>query len=303
VPNPIGGVDITIMYPSQLTAALGTSGVDHVFYSGSGTVILPDTIENITLSGNADVQGNGLGNLMRRGSGENVLDGRGGDDTLYGDEGDDQVEGGTGNDVVSGGAGQDRVSGGSGSDNVQGGAGNDRVYGDAGRDTVSGGSGNDFVEGGSGNDRLSGAAGQDRLYGGEGRDLLAGGSGHDWLFGGSGQDTLHGGSGHDRFVFDTPLSQSSNVDVIQDFTTSEDRIALDDAVFTALGKGSAKGVTIAPDLFVTGTQAQGAEDRIIYDQATGSLYYDADGTGSTAQVKFAILNNKATLSHYDFLII
>jgi Ca2+-binding RTX toxin-like protein len=104
-------------------------------------------------------------------------------------------------------------------------------------------------------------------------------------------------------VFDTPLSQSSNVDVIQDFTTSEDRIALDDAVFTALGKGSAKGVTIAPDLFVTGTQAQGAEDRIIYDQATGSLYYDADGTGSTAQVKFAILNNKATLSHYDFLII
>jgi Ca2+-binding RTX toxin-like protein len=183
VPNPIGGVDITIMDPSQLTAALGTSGVDHVFYSGSGTVILPDTIENITLSGNADVQGNGLGNLMRRGSGENVLDGRGGDDTLYGDEGDDQVEGGTGNDVVSGGAGQDRVSGGSGSDNVQGGAGNDRVYGDAGRDTVSGGSGNDFVEGGSGNDRLSGAAGQDRLYGGEGRDLLAGGSGHTawWL--------------------------------------------------------------------------------------------------------------------------
>jgi Ca2+-binding RTX toxin-like protein len=302
-PNEQGGRDINITDPAQLTAALGTSGVDHVFYSGSGTVILPDTIENITLSGNADVQGNELGNLMRRGSGQNILDGMGGDDTLYGDEGDDQVEGGTGNDVVSGGAGQDRVSGGSGSDNVQGGAGNDRVYGDAGRDTVSGGSGNDFVEGGSGNDRLSGAAGQDRLYGGEGRDLLSGGLGNDWLFGGSAQDTLYGGSGHDRFVFDTQLNPSSNVDVIQDFTASEDHIVLEDAVFTALGKGSAKGVTIAPDLFVAGTQAQGAEDRIIYDQDTGSLYYDADGTGSTAQVKFAALTNKATLSHHDFLII
>jgi Ca2+-binding RTX toxin-like protein len=76
---------------------------------------------------------------------------------------------------------------------------------------------------------------------GESRDLLSGGSGHDWLFGGSGQDTLHGGSGHDRFVFDTELSQSSNVDVIQDFTASEDRIVLDDAVFTKVGTGSARG--------------------------------------------------------------
>jgi methionine-rich copper-binding protein CopC len=302
-PNEQGGRDITISDPAQLTASLGTSGVDHVFYSGSGTVILPDTIENITLWGNANVVGNELGNLMRRGSGENVLDGMGGNDTLYGDQSSDQVYGGSGNDVVSGGAGQDRVSGGSGSDNVQGGAGNDRVYGDAGRDTVSGGSGNDFVEGGSGVDRLSGAAGQDRLYGGEGRDLLSGGSGHDWLFGGSGQDTLHGGSGHDRFVFDTELSQSSNVDVIQDFTASEDRIVLDDAVFTKVGTGSARGVVMPAELFVAGIQAQGAEDRIIYDRATGSLYYDADGTGSAAQVKFATLSNKAALSYHDFLII
>jgi Ca2+-binding RTX toxin-like protein len=61
--------------------------------------------------------------------------------------------------------------------------------------------------------------------------------------------------------------------------------------------------SLALDLFVTGTQAQGAEDRIIYDQATGSLFYDQDGIGSAAQVKFATLTNKATLSHHDFLII
>jgi Ca2+-binding RTX toxin-like protein len=268
-PNQTGGHNITISDPSQLTTALGTSGVDHVFYSGSGTLILPDTIENITLWGTADVQGNELGNLMRRGVGQNTLNGMGGNDMLYGDQNSDQVYGGTGNDVVSGGGGQDRVFGGSGNDNVQGGSGNDRVYGDAGRDTVSGGSGNDFVEGGSGDDRLSGSSGQDRLYGGEGRDLLSGSSGHDWLSGGAGQDTLHGGAGRDRFVFDTQLSESRNVDEIQDFTASEDRVVLEDVVFTALGKGTAKGAMLAAELFVTGTAAQDAQDRIIYGRQTG----------------------------------
>lgn len=266
-PNEQGGRDITITDPSQLTASHGTSGIDHVHYSGSGTVILPDTIENITLRGSANVVGNALGNDMRSGIGQNVLNGMGGNDTLYGYHGSDWVYGGSGNDIMSGSSGQDWVYGGSGSDIVNGGSGNDWVWGDAGRDTVYGGLGNDTVSGGAGN------------------------------------DTLYGNAGRDTFVFDTKLNKSSNVDLIKNFSIRYDSIWLDNAVFTNLGRGSDKGVKLASDMFVTSTTAQDAQDRIVYDRDTGSLYYDRDGTGSAAQVKFATLSNKAKLTYHDFFVV
>jgi Ca2+-binding RTX toxin-like protein len=266
-PNASGGMDITITDPSQLTASLGTTGIDHVYYSGSGTVVQPDTIENITLRGSANVVGNALGNDMRSGVGQNVLNGMGGNDTLYGYHGSDWVYGGSGNDIMSGSSGQDWVYGGSGRDTVNGGSGNDWVWGDAGRDTVYGGLGNDTVNGGAGN------------------------------------DTLYGNAGRDTFVFDTKLNQTSNVDLIKNFSIPYDSIWLDNAVFTKLGKGSAKGVKLASDMFVTSTTAQDAQDRIVYDRDTGSLYYDRDGTGSAAQVKFATLSNKAKLTYHDFFVV
>ena len=54
-----------------------------------------------------------------------------------------------------------------------------------------------------------------------------------------------------------------------------DRIALDDAVFTGLGLGA-----LNANAFVIGTAAADADDRIVYDSATGALSFDADGTGA-----------------------
>lgn len=39
--------------------------------------------------------------------------------------------------------------------------------------------------------------------------------------------------------------------------------------------------------FVEGTGAQDANDRFIYDSATGAVYHDPDGAGGVAQVQFA----------------
>lgn len=286
MPNAGGGVDITITDPSQLTASLGTSGIDHVFYSGSGTVILPDTIENVTLTGGtAGVVGNALDNVLRGSIGDNFLQGQDGNDWIHSGAGNDRLEGGTGKDFIFGSAGNDLLEGGSGNDTLKGYTDNDRILG------------------GAGNDLVYGNAGNDRVDGGVGRDLVHGGSGNDWVYGGSGTDTLKGGSGRDAFVFDTKPNKSNNSDRIIDFKAADDRIVLDNAVFTKLGQGSAQGVKIKADMFVIGTKAQDGQDRIIYDRDSGSLYYDRDGTGSAVQVKFAAISNKAKLTYHDFFVV
>ena len=69
------------------------------------------------------------------------------------------------------------------------------------------------------------------------------------------------------------------------------------------GLGSQTG-GLSAAAFNTGTAAADATDRVIYDSATGSLFYDADGTGAAAQIKIATLTNvTGTVTAADFLII
>jgi Ca2+-binding RTX toxin-like protein len=158
------------------------------------------------------------------------------------------------------------------------------------------------ITGHGGRNSLKGQGGHDTLKASSGNDTLSGGTGNDTLQGGTGRDTLKGGSGRDAFVFDTRPS-STHVDRIVDFRSADDSLFLDNAVFAGLGRGSSGGVRFKADMFVEGTGAKDAQDRIVYDRATGSLYHDQDGTGAKAQVKIATLANKAPLSHLDFFVI
>ena len=101
--------------------------------------------------------------LLRGGTGDDRLFGKGGDDVLFGNDGDD------------------RLSGGGGDDWVVGGDGNDRLNGNRGDDALLGGDGDDRLKGGSGDDRIDGGRGDDRLWGGDGSDIFVFGadSGHD----------------------------------------------------------------------------------------------------------------------------
>ena len=82
---------------------------------------------------------------------------------------------------------------------------------------------------------------------------------------------------------------------------SDDTIHLENTgIFSALVSGGA----LAAGAFNTGSAAIEADDRIIYNAATGALLYDADGTGASAAVRFATLVGVAgTLAEADFLII
>lgn len=157
--------------------------------------------------------------------------------------------------------------------------------------------GNDVVTGTTNNDRLLGAAGNDDLTGDRGRDNLNGGNGNDTLDGGIGHDTLTGGLGADRFEFTAPLN-AVHSDIITDFVSGTDKIVLDHDIFLGLAVGPLPLARIA-----FGTAAADGNDRVIYDQASGDLFYDKDGTGAFSQVLLANLGAGTALANTDFAII
>jgi serralysin len=91
----------------------------------------------------------------------------------------------------------------------------------------------------------------------------------------------------------------SNVDKVTDFVVKDDTIYLDNSVFKKVGSDGA----LKKSAFWAGAEAHDKSDRIIYDKKSGALYYDADGTGSAAQVKFAQLSKNLKLTSKDFYVI
>ena len=112
--------------------------------------------------------------------------------------------------------------------------------------------------------------------------------------GGLGADTLFGGNDADTFVFSTTLG-AGNIDIIGAFSVVDDTIQLSLSIFSAFG------ATLDAGEFVIGAAAADADDFIIYDAASGALYYDADGNGGGAAVQFATLGVGLALTTADFL--
>jgi serralysin len=153
--------------------------------------------------------------------------------------------------------------------------------------------------GGSAGDTITGNQWNNSLSGGGGDDVLRGRGGNDRLAGGAGNDTLTGGAGPDNFVFNTALNAASNIDSVKDFAHGVDVISLENAVFTAL---SAVG-RLAASAFFAGAAAHDADDRVVYNSASGALTYDSNGSASGGAVQFAKLAAGLTLSAADFLVI
>jgi Ca2+-binding RTX toxin-like protein len=201
-------------------------------------------------------------------------------------------------------AGNDTFVGSNKTDYLDGFRGNDTMNGNAGNDTLFGNVGNDTLLGGLGNDLLNGGTGADKLTGGAGIDTLLGGTGNDTLAGGLGLDRLTGGPGNDIFRFDTVPNTAINRDVITDFANAagnNDTIQLNDAVFSKLGAGGTRALNA--DFFHAGPAATDANDHIIYNKATGALFYDTNGNLAGGVIQIAILTNHAMLTTADFVVL
>jgi serralysin len=247
------------------------------------------------------------------------LRGQSGDDTIYGNGGDDQIYGGFGFDNIFGGAGNDTIFGGNlladstdSADTIDGGAGNDIIsgnggidiiYGGADSDTIRGGADNDVIYGGSSAtdaadiaDELRGESGNDTIYGAGGGDTIIGGIGTDILYGGIGNDILTGGVDGDQFVFNTALNATNNADTITDFLINVDDIVLSQAIFAGIS------ATLDATEFQIGA-ADSTLDRIIYNQATGQLFYDSNGNGAGGSTLFATVTAGTALTINDFVMV
>jgi Ca2+-binding RTX toxin-like protein len=170
----------------------------------------------------------------------------------------------------------------------------------------------DNAIGGSGNDRLSGNSLNNKLDGGLGDDRIFGAAGDDSIFGGAGNDILGGGAGNDTFNYNglltgfTTANVFFGVDILSDFTTAQDKIALSKSTFSAITSavGAAMGTNfIAVD---DDTQVGNQDAAIVYSKSTGSLFYNQNGAVAglgTNGGEFATLLGAPTLASADFTVV
>lgn len=172
----------------------------------------------------------------------------------------------------------------------------ENAKGGSGHDLIAGNTAKNKLGGGKGNDDLRGYGNADTLSGGRGNDKLKGGSGNDKLKGGYGNDRLDGGGGTDSYFFKE--APGRGVDTIVTFQSGE-KIKLDNADFSGIGGEG----TLAGKFFVKGSGARDGNDRVIYKQKDGKIYYDEDGKGGDGKVLFAKLDPGTGLDNQDFIVI
>ncbi len=223
--------------------------------------------------------------------------------TIVGNNGVNTIDGKAGNDYIDGAGGADTMIGGSGNDTF--------IVDNAGDfivETAAGGS--DWVAA-TGSWTLTASAFVEKLsttWGGgttainlTGNNIaqtIIGNDGFNVLNGKYGNDRLIGGGGTDYFDFTFNRGGAGNIDIVQGYSVADDTIRLDNAVFTGLANGY-----LAASAFAIGAAAVDALDRIIYNSATGALYFDDDGNGAHAATQFATISHGLAMTADEFYVI
>ncbi|WRH67209.1 MAG: Ig-like domain-containing protein [Planktothrix sp. GU0601_MAG3] len=277
---------------SDVVAEALSEGTDLV--QSSVTYNLPANVENLTLTGTTAI--NGIGNTLA-----NLMTGNTVNNILNGSTGADQLKGGTGNDTYV-------------VDNL----------GDVVTELAS--AGTDLVQSSvtytlpvevenltlTGTTAINGTGNTlaNMITGNTANNILNGGDGNDSLSGGAANDPLTGGLGADKFIYDTNAAFATSavgVDTITDFTIGQgDKIVLDKTTFTSISSIPGTGFSIANEFAKVTTDALAATSAadIVYNTATGGLFYNQNGTaaGFGTGAKFLTLTNKPALTASQFLI-
>ena len=273
------------------------------------------TLENLTLSGSAAI--NGTGN-----SAANVITGNSAANRLTGGAGDDRLNGGSGNDTLIGGTGNDTYVVNVATDVVTEAA-------SAGTDTVIsavtwtlGSTLENLTLSGSAAINGSGNSAANMITGNAAANTLSGSGGNDTLTGGAGADLLTGGSGADVFALNSKVGS----DRVSDFASGSDdlRISMatlrigdgDTALDGAVTRAAAGGFARSAELVVftsnvaslttsnaaaaigsaTSAYAIGATALFAVDNGSDTGLYLFTSSGANATVSASELTLLATLT-------
>lgn len=151
------------------------------------------------------------------------------------------------------------------------------------------------IDGTGKGDLIYGYGGEDHIGGHGGNDTIYGGNDDDHLHGGSGHDLLYGEGGKDLFVFKEFGAGDS--DELFDFKHKTDSIGIDGVYLKAFKSGK-----FTADEFYLGAKAHDGNDYLIYDKASGHLYYDDDGNGAHKQHLLATLDGHPNLTTADISV-
>ena len=265
----------------EVTEAIG-EGNDAAYASVSWTMTAGASIETLGTTNETgttaiNLTGNAIGNHLIGNDGPNILNGGGGIDHMTGNGGNDIYRIDNASDWVT----------------EEGGGGSDEAWTSVSW-TMTDNADIETLHPTSwvSTDPLN-------LTGNETGNVVWGNSGNNVLNGGGGMDELISLGGYNSFLFNTELSEMFNIDDLSDFEVFWDTILLDQTIFSSsLGLGN-----IADGELVIGAAALDANDRIIYNSATGALSYDSDGNGGTAAIQFATLDPGLALTNLDFLVV
>lgn len=236
----LGNDTYVVDVANDVIVELALGGIDTVRSSVTYSIANTPELENITLTGVANI--NATGNAL-----DNILTGNIGNNTLTGNAGNDSLDGGGGNDVLVGGAGDDTYYVDSADTITEGAnAGTDLVYASASFTLANN------VE----NLTLIGAATSgtgntlnNLIIGNSNANTLTGNAGDDTLNGGAGIDTLVGGAGNDTYIVD------STTDVITEITNAGTDTVLSSVDYT-LTNNFVENLTLAAGALVgTGNTA------------------------------------------------
>jgi len=276
--------------PDAILQEFAGQGQDRVFVSGGSYALAGSEIEILTPEDEFGTDpfnftGNGYAQYVYGNDGANRIDGGGGGDILVGRGGDDQL-------FVRNAADQIREDANDGAD---------RVFASTSWQ-LNGGAQVEVI--GTG-DNLGTAA--INLTGNEFAQYVYGNAGSNTIGGAGGKDVLNGLGGADSFLFNTALNtaftssfaslaDTANVDRIDGFA-ADDKIALSGALF-----GLTPGA-LSAGAFAMGTTAGDADDRVLYDAATGAILFDADGAGGAAAQLLAYINGPFNLDSSFFIVV